>query len=198
MRKGWMRATLAFGIVGVTIVFSGGSAHAASVTANDDAGTTTAGQAVPIDVTANDSIDAGATTVTIAAPATTTNGSNAVSGLTLTYTPNVGFTGSDTFEYELCATFPNPEYGGGDISVCDTASVTVTVNADTAPLAPPPSMPTQPYGGGDAGALGTGSGGSLPRTGSGALLLSLLGVALVGGGICCYGAGRDTARALVR
>jgi LPXTG-motif cell wall-anchored protein len=199
MGKRWVRAGLAFGAVGATVVLLAAPADAAAVAANDDAAATTAGAAVSIDLTANDSFD-GATSATVNAPGTTANGTNAVAGNVLTYTPNVGFTGNDAFTYELCATFPTGEYGGGSEQLCDQATVTVAVNAlDTGPLG------GDPYGGGDvsaggSGTLGTGVGGSLPQTGisTGAILLALLGFASVGGGIACYGAGRDPARALVR
>jgi hypothetical protein len=201
MGKG-MRAALAFGVAGVAVLFTGTAAYAATVTANDDAGTTTAGQPVSIDVTANDSVESGGTNLTLGTPNSTANGTLSASGSTMTYTPNAGFTGSDAFEYELCATFPGEgEYGAGDQQVCDTATVTITVNADTGPLGPPVS----PYGAGDPGGsgpqgtgAGTGSGGSLPTTGSGAWMLGFLGLALFAGGIACYGAGRDSTRAFVR
>ncbi|WP_452219421.1 Ig-like domain-containing protein, partial [Lacinutrix salivirga] len=43
----------------------------------------------------------------------------------ITYTPNPGFTGEDTFEYTICDD-ANP-------ALCDTAVVTVTVNPDGFP-----------------------------------------------------------------
>ncbi len=91
--------------------------------ANDDTATTDSGVAVEIDVVANDTdpdgdLDPSSVTVTGAA----TNGS-AVPGPTagsVTYTPNGGFVGTDTFVYQVCdSTAPTP--------LCDTATVTVGV-----------------------------------------------------------------------
>jgi LPXTG-motif cell wall-anchored protein len=201
MRKGWMRATLAFGLAGATVLLSGAAASAAStVTARNDAGSTTAGVAVQLRVTDNDDVATGAKTQTIDAPATTPNGKLSASGSVLTYTPNAGFTGTDGFTYELCATFDNPDsYATGDQKVCDEAEVHVVVGAASAAGAGGVSAyggGVSPYAAGDV--QGTGTGGSLPTTGAGANLLLLLGIALVIGGVACYGATRDGTRALVR
>jgi Big-like domain-containing protein len=197
MRKGWVRASLVLSAAGAIVLATGTAAYAQTVTAANDAASTTVGTAVTINVTANDSIETGATAVTVSAPSATTNGANAVSGLNIVYTPNAGFTGSDSFTYELCGTFPSGSYGGGDTRVCDTA--TVTVNVDAAGVGgqgtPPP---TQPYGGGDVQGQGTGSGGSLPFTGTSGAMMVLLAVALLGGGAACYGASRDRRKTFVR
>ncbi len=193
MRKQWVRASLAFGIAGVTILATGAAASAATVTANDDSAATTAGNAVAVNVVANDTYDAGAMRVTVDAPAKTANGVVTASGGTLTYTPNIGFTGNDSISYTLCASFPNGSYGGGSDEVCDPAKVAITVAA-AAPVGPGNNA----NGTGTPGAL-DGSGGSLPTTGAGeVLLLTLLGCAFVVGGIACYSSSRDPMRALVR
>jgi Big-like domain-containing protein len=187
----WLRASLALGIAGATFMLAGSAASAATVTATDDAATTTMGNAVAINVTANDTYETGATSVTVDAPAKSANGSVTASGGTLTYTPNVGFTGNDTIDYTLCAAYPNGSYGGGSDKVCDPAKVMVTVKA-------------APAGSGNSSAnTGTpgaqeGSGGSLPTTGGNGVLLTLLGAAFLVGGIACYGSARDPSRALVR
>jgi hypothetical protein len=49
------------------------------------------------------------------------------------YTPNSGFSGEDTFEYQIC---------GVDDTVCDEATVTVTVIAAAVPAPPVPAAPT--------------------------------------------------------
>jgi Big-like domain-containing protein len=183
-----MRASLACGIVGATLFAAGTAASAATVTANDDSAATTAGKAVAVHVAANDTYDTGASNITVDAPAKTANGSVTAAGGTLTYTPNIGFVGRDSFGYSLCASYPNGSYGGGSDKVCDPATVAVTVAAG-APLA---------AGAGTPGAL-EGSGGSLPNTGSGeVVLLVLLGCACLIGGVACYGSSRDPYRALVR
>jgi hypothetical protein len=196
MRKGWMRAALAFGVTGAAVVTMAGPAFATTVSAANDSATTTAGQPVTINVAANDTISDGATKITVQAPGSTANGTNTASGSTITYTPNAGFTGTDSFEYDICATFPG-DYGSGDTKECDSATVTVTVGADTSQE----GVPQDPYGGGDVGSEGTGtsgSGGSLPHTGAGDAPLALLAFALVGGGFACYFAARDRSRAVVR
>jgi LPXTG-motif cell wall-anchored protein len=199
MRKGRMRAGLACSVVGAaTVVAFASPAGAAAVSANDDAVTAQTGTPLVFTVTGNDALDLGSTSASIALPKRTAHGTNAVSGLTITYTPDAGFTGSDMFPYELCVTYPTTDpYGGGSEQVCDTANITVSVEGvNNSPL----GVPGTPTTGGGNGALGTGVGGSLPQTGisTEALLLALLGFASVGGGIACYGAGRDPARALVR
>ncbi len=58
-----------------------------------------------------------------------TNGSVVVNGDgTITYTPNPGFEGTDTFEYQICDTTP-PAAG----PYCDTATVEVTVACSLVP-----------------------------------------------------------------
>ena len=206
MRKGWMRAMLAFGLAGATILLLGSVAAAATtVKARNDAANTTAGHAVTIHVTDNDDVASGATSQTIDAPGTTTNGKLSASGGTLTYTPNAGFTGVDAFTYSLCATFPSSDpYGNGDHRVCDEADVHVIVSADTSGVGAGGAGGVSAYGNGDVygagdvSGAGSGSGGSLPSTGVGANLLLLLGIALVFGGVACYGASRDSSRAIVR
>ncbi len=47
---------------------------------------------------------------------------------TFTYTPNPGFVGTDVFEVQVCLPAPNQ-------AVCNTSSVTLTVNADNLPTA---------------------------------------------------------------
>ncbi|MFQ5648303.1 MAG: tandem-95 repeat protein [bacterium] len=82
---------------------SGGSGNNPPVAANDNAATT-AGNPVPIDVTANDSDSDGTvdfTSVTITSqPANGTTSVNATFGF-VTYTPNAGFGGTDTFTYTV-------------------------------------------------------------------------------------------------
>jgi large repetitive protein len=89
--------------------------------ANDDAATAINGAGVVIDVLANDSDPDGSLvpsteTITVAATKGSTS-INLVNGR-VTYTPNVGVTGTDTFTYRVC--------DDGSPSHCDTAVVTVT------------------------------------------------------------------------
>jgi hypothetical protein len=100
-----------------------------SVDAQHDDATVAAGGSVDIDVLANDSshhgtLDPASVTVT-EAPA---HGTTAVDGSdgSITYTPNAGFAGTDTFRYQVCDV---DAAGNG----CDDA--TVTVNVANAPVA---------------------------------------------------------------
>jgi CshA-type fibril repeat protein len=97
------------------------------VFAADDKVTTGVGTPITIAVATNDSgflvalTPSSVTTTGLLQPA---NGTIVVNGDgTITYTPNFGFQGTDTFEYRICGTDPNGTY-------CDTATVTVTVNCD--------------------------------------------------------------------
>ena len=89
--------------------------------ASDDGATVAAGGSVAIDVLANDDdVDGDDLTVTAAGDAS--NGRVVSTGGGVTYTPNAGFTGSDSFTYEV-----------SDGTETDTATVDVTVT----PVAPP-------------------------------------------------------------
>ncbi len=93
--------------------------------ANDDADSTEQGFAVTVpvlnnDLDVDDGIDSGSVTVTT----TPGNGTAVVEADgTITYTPALDFTGTDTFEYQVC------DFAG----LCDTAVVTVLVTDNTAP-----------------------------------------------------------------
>ncbi|MBT8143988.1 MAG: tandem-95 repeat protein, partial [Gammaproteobacteria bacterium] len=96
------------------------------VAANDNA-ETDEGVAVTIDVLGNDS-DADGDSLTIDAVTQGANGSVTTNGTTVTYTPDSGFEGSDSFTYTV-----SDGRGGSD-----TASVSVTVlpaGANHAPIA---------------------------------------------------------------
>ncbi|MBY5162749.1 Ig-like domain-containing protein [Salsipaludibacter albus] len=91
--------------------------------ASDDAATTVVDEAVTIDVLANDA-DLGGDPLSlggVGAPSDGTAVANA--DQTVTYTPDPGFVGTDSFPYQVCD--PDPQ--------CDTATVTVTVLAVNAP-----------------------------------------------------------------
>jgi uncharacterized repeat protein (TIGR01451 family) len=92
--------------------------------ADDDAATTGINTAVNIPVLDGDTDpdnNLDTTSVSIVTPPT--NGSVVVNNDgTVTYTPNNGYTGTDTFTYRVCdTTSPTP--------LCDTAQVTVTIEA---------------------------------------------------------------------
>ncbi|MCD9154475.1 Ig-like domain-containing protein [Aeromicrobium duanguangcaii] len=93
-----------------------------SVTAVDDSATTTVASPRTIDVRGNDGSASGQS---FAPPTVTTapgHGTAVVeSDGEITYTPEAGFSGQDTFEYRVCDT-------SHQTAVCDTATVTVTVD----------------------------------------------------------------------
>lgn len=95
---------------------------AVSPDAVDDALPATAGTTTVLNVLANDTAPVNPTVSIAVAP---TNGSTTVNGDgTISYTPTTGFTGPDTFTYQLC--LPSP-----GAAVCDTATVTVTVGTSS-------------------------------------------------------------------
>jgi predicted phosphodiesterase len=83
----------------------------------DDSATTNEDTAVVIDVLANDS-DADGDTLSVGSVTQPTNGSVVNNGANVTYTPNAGFDGIDTFTYTA-----SDGYGG-----TAEATVTITVN----------------------------------------------------------------------
>lgn len=111
--------------------------------AQNDSASTTAGQAILIDVLANDS-DPDGDPLSFVSIGTAANGTISVVGTQLVYTPNVGFTGSDSFTYTI------GDGNGG------TATATVTLN-----VMPGVVPPTPPFNQSDVTfyAIGAGPGG---------------------------------------
>jgi LPXTG-motif cell wall-anchored protein len=112
------------------------------------------------------------------------NGTVALAGGALVYTPAPGFVGTDTFTYRICADDVSP--------ACDTAKVTVVVTGDG-----PPVDPGDPGDPGDGGSGGTGGGsgvapggGGLPVTGADAAPLAALAAALLAAGAAALTARR--------
>jgi hypothetical protein len=106
--------------------------------ADDDAATTDEDTPVTVDVVANDSdVDGNLdpTSVTIlAGPSNGTATVDPVSG-EVTYLPDPDYNGPDTITYQICDTSPTP--------LCDTATITLTVNPiDDPPVANPDSATT--------------------------------------------------------
>uniref|UniRef100_UPI001F5A8967 Ig-like domain-containing protein n=1 Tax=Luteimonas aquatica TaxID=450364 RepID=UPI001F5A8967 len=99
----------------------------APIVANDDSATTPQNTPVTIPLLGNDTLNgasatAGTVTITVTVPPT--NGSVVINADgTITYTPNTGFSGTETFTYQICETL-NP-------GNCDTATVRVTVSPNT-------------------------------------------------------------------
>ena len=87
----------------------------------DDTATTPAEIEVTTEVTDNDLGDIDPTTVNIPTGSEPSNGTAAINSVSgdITYTPNDGFSGTDSFTYEVCDN-ATPEQ-------CDTATATVTV-----------------------------------------------------------------------
>ncbi len=105
-------------------------------TAADDTTTTDEGAAVTIAVLSND-VDIDGDTLVVTVVGAATNGAVTTDGVTVTYTPAAGWSGTDTFTYTL-----SDENGG-----TATATVTVVVrplavaNPDPTPSDPPPTDP---------------------------------------------------------
>ncbi|HEB53606.1 MAG TPA: hypothetical protein ENI87_10175 [bacterium] len=93
--------------------------------AADDSAVTQQGSAVNIDVLANDT-DPENGTLSVDSVTQGTNGSVSTDGATVTYTPNAGWSGTDTFTYTCISSVS---------SLTDTATVTVTVNPSSSGLA---------------------------------------------------------------
>ncbi|GEL45369.1 hypothetical protein CHO01_04850 [Cellulomonas hominis] len=147
--------------------------------AGDDSATTPAGTPVTVDVAAND-------LGTVLPPDVATppaNGTVALAGGALVYTPAPGFVGTDTFTYRICADDVSP--------ACDTATVTVVVTGDGPPV--DPGDPGDGGAGGTGGGSGTGAapgGGGLPVTGADAAPLAALAAALLAAGAAALTARR--------
>jgi len=106
----------------VTLTVSAqGVANQAPTAANDQA-TTKPGVAVTINVTANDS-DPNGDSLTVAIVTQPSNGTATVSNNQIVYTSNVGFTGNDSFTYQVSD-------GKGGAATA-TVTVTVSENANT-------------------------------------------------------------------
>ncbi|MCG9911084.1 MAG: Ig-like domain-containing protein, partial [Flavobacteriales bacterium] len=94
--------------------------------ANADFATTAEDTPVNITLTANDNdVDGNIDPTTVTVTSVPSNGSVSVDPVTgvVTYTPNPNFNGIDTFIYQVC------DDGTPLPSLCDTALVTITVNA---------------------------------------------------------------------
>lgn len=93
-------------------------------TANNDTAQTSVDNAVVIDVRDNDT-DLENDTLTVTAVSTASNGTVTHDGSNVTYTPNTGYTGADSFTYTIS------DGNGGT----DTATVNLTILANAAPTA---------------------------------------------------------------
>ncbi|WGX97605.1 Ig-like domain-containing protein [Nocardioides sp. L-11A] len=92
-----------------------------TVTAGDDTASTTVGRAVATDVTVDDTSASGQALGDPTVSSGPAHGNTSATGGTITYTPDAGFSGEDSYDYQVCDTsHPTP--------ICDTATVTVTVD----------------------------------------------------------------------
>ncbi len=106
--------------------------------ARDTSPTTPTGTPVTINVPVSDPNN-DMLTVTVTTPPA--NGTTTVTGTTIYYTPNTGFTGVDTFEYTV----------SDDQGSSTTATVRVGVGVGAPPPPPPPPPPPTTRGGGGGG-----------------------------------------------
>jgi len=103
----------------VTITVNGLGGPNQAPTATNDSATTTQGSAVTIDVLANDA-DPNGDALSISIDGLPTNGTATVENGKIVYTPNAGFTGTDSFTYIVSD-------GKGETA---TATVTITVTTE--------------------------------------------------------------------
>ncbi|MBK9462530.1 MAG: carboxypeptidase regulatory-like domain-containing protein [Sphingobacteriales bacterium] len=90
----------------------------------DDSGTSTNGNPVTINVLGND-YDPDGDPLTLTVTQQPANGTLTVNGGNITYTPNPGFNGTDTYTYQICDDATPP--------LCDQATVTITVTGNSTP-----------------------------------------------------------------
>ena len=102
-----------------------GSANTAPIAVGDQA-TTTAGQSVTLDSLSNDT-DADDDTLTIQSVSDADKGTAVISGGQIVYTPDTGFTGTDTFTYTIS------DGNGGTATATET--ITVIAPSNQAPVA---------------------------------------------------------------
>ena len=112
----------------------------AAPVANDDSSSLTTGNSVSVNVLSNDTDDGTLQAATVTVVDAPTNGTaTANADGTITYTPNSGFVGSDSFTYTVM----------DDLNVVsNVATVAITVNAV---VVPPPTPPASSGGGGSTG-----------------------------------------------
>ncbi len=144
-----------------------------------DVATTNAVTPVVIDVLANDTpnADIGIDPASLKLTSTPANGGAVLTAGKVTYTPNPGFSGSDTFTYELCS-LPDPDTAAA--GTCDTATVTVTVAAapSTAAVATTTTTTTAP-----AAPATPAAPAALPVTGRSSAPLTAVGLTTVSVGL---------------
>jgi LPXTG-motif cell wall-anchored protein len=114
--------------------------------AKADSASTTAGQAVTVDVTANDVANGG--TLAVSSVADPAHGTATIHGNEVVYTPAAGFAGTERFDYTVETAY------GTDTA---TIAVTVTAPATTPPSTPPPTTPTTPAAAPDSNLSNTGA-----------------------------------------
>lgn len=93
----------------------------------DDAISTTPGTPVTASVPNNDAFPKGSIFTVSSSPSKGAVSLDPATGV-YTYTPGSSYTGTDSFQYRLCLPAPNS-------SQCDTATVTITSNANVVPVA---------------------------------------------------------------
>lgn len=153
-----------------------------------------AGAPVTVDVLANDvpnaqlPIDENSISIT----SNPSNGSVSINAdHTITYTPNNGFSGTDSFDYQVCSLVVQVS-GKAAQEGCDTATVTVTVNA---PVVVKGTTTTTRKAGVDATQSTAATQQELPRTGSSSAPFAFFGLTLCGAGALAMRATRRRARA---
>lgn len=166
-----------------------------------DTAETDEGRAVVIDVLANDEpsdelpIDVASLTVS----RNPGHGTATVANGKVTYTPDAGFVGTDSFDYTICSDVSDEEMQSDAVLLqqveqpCDTATVTVTV-VETGPTGGPTTTTAAPAPSTTAAAQAVGDGGTLPRTGGSNGPLLVIGLTLVAAGLAVRVAKTDARR----
>jgi LPXTG-motif cell wall-anchored protein len=164
--------------------------------AKADSVSTNAGTAVKIDVLGNDTPDSGGLPIDQNSLAITANASKGTAVLnadhTVTYTPNAGASGTDTFTYKLCSKLPEPTTTTTTTQVelkvpeaivlpqgapCDEAIVTVNIIVPVTPTTLRAATAAAPPA-------------ALPKTGSSSLPLGAIGMMCAVLGAAALGATR--------
>ena len=181
------------------------------IAADDDA-ETPADTPVVIPVLDNDTIPGG-TTVTVTAVTDPPNGTAVINpDGTVTYTPDTGFAGTDTFTYTICDLDALTAFGDNAATravFCSTATVTVTTPppvpvepgsqttpTTTTPTTTTPTTSTPTTSTGDTPTVSS----TLPRSGSDSRPIQTLAVVFLAAGLALIGASRrrDDRRPIAR
>jgi LPXTG-motif cell wall-anchored protein len=104
----------------------------------------------------------------------------------VTYTPNAGVTGVDSFKYQLCSQFQEVDVVKAIVAPCDTATVSITIN-DPSTTTTTTTVPNTVAPASTAAPTTVAAAAELPRTGSSTLPLTVIGGFLLVLGLSALG-----------